>query len=93
MKRSSYLQYDDIIPLGKRGLTVWGYGRTNRYVCRVEVNAAGIAIYTGKKGGRRIANLSWEYLVKRFQKQLSCLLCLLRLKDLTNMDHAVASIS
>jgi hypothetical protein len=70
MKRSSYLQYDDVINLGKRGLTVWGYGRTGRYVCRVEINAAGMAIYTGKKGGRRIANLAWENLVERLKNKI-----------------------
>ncbi len=34
MKRSSYLKYDETVELGKRGLTIWAYGRTGRYVCR-----------------------------------------------------------
>ena len=42
MKRSSYLKHDETIELGKRGLTVWAYGRTGKYVCRVEINAAGV---------------------------------------------------
>jgi len=68
MKRSSYLYYDSAIPLGKRGLDVYGYGRTGKFVCRVEINAAGMALYTGKKGRKLIINLSWEYLVKRLKK-------------------------
>lgn len=32
MRRSSYLQYDDTIDLGKRGFTVWAYGKNGRYV-------------------------------------------------------------
>ncbi len=65
MKRSSYLKYDEIVELGKRGLTIWAYGKTHKYVCRLEINAAGLAVFTGKKGGRRIANVNWEQLVHR----------------------------
>jgi hypothetical protein len=67
MKRSSYLQHDDVIELGKRGVKLWCYGRTGKYVCRLEINAAGMAIYTGNKGGRRIGNLSWESVVDKLR--------------------------
>jgi hypothetical protein len=65
MKRSSYLKYDEVVQLGKRGLTVWGYGKTGKFVCRVEVNGAGIAVFTGAKGKLKLANVSWEKLVER----------------------------
>jgi hypothetical protein len=65
MKRSSYLKYDEIVPLGKRGLTVWGYGKKGEFICRLHVNATGIALYTGKKGGKFVANVHWENLIKR----------------------------
>lgn len=68
MKRTSYLQYDDVINLGKRNLKVWGYGKNGKYVCRVEINAVGIAVYTGKKGQRCLANLTWEGLVQRLKQ-------------------------
>ena len=68
MKRSSYLKYDEVVSLGKRGLTVWGYGPKGRFVCRVEINAAGLALYSGTKGKKRIANATWEGLVKRLSK-------------------------
>lgn len=68
MKRSSYLQYDEVVPLGKRGLTVWGYGKAGEFACRLEVNAAGVAVYGGTKGKKRIANVSWERLVGKLSK-------------------------
>ncbi len=69
MKRSSYLKHDETIELGKRGLTVWAYGRTGKYVCRVEINAAGVKVCAGKKGGKTLANLSWEKFAKRVAKE------------------------
>lgn len=67
MKRSSYVQYDEAIELGKKPLYVWGYGKSGKFVCRLEINAAGIAVYAGKKGGQRLADLGWEPLVKKLQ--------------------------
>jgi hypothetical protein len=68
MKRSSYLKHDEVIELGKRGLTIWGYSTKGRFVCRVEINAAGLTLYSGTKGRKRIANASWENLVKKLSK-------------------------
>lgn len=67
MKRSSYLIYDEAVQLGKRGLTIWAYGKTGKYVCRLEANATGLSVFIGKKGGRRIANVYWEQLVKKLK--------------------------
>lgn len=69
MKRSSYLRYDEIVSLGKRGLTIWGYDKTEMFVCRVEINAAGLALYSGTKGKKRIANVAWETLVEKLSKR------------------------
>lgn len=44
---------------------VWGYGRKKQFVCRLEVNAAGVAVYTGTKGKKKLANVSWEKFVER----------------------------
>lgn len=65
MKRASYLKHDEEVPLGKRGLMVWGYGRRKQFVCRLEINAAGVAVYTGTKGRKKLANVSWERFVER----------------------------
>jgi hypothetical protein len=65
LKRSSYLVHDEEIPLGTRGMTVWGYDKKRRFVCRVEINAAGLAVYAGSKGGKRLADVNWEGLVHK----------------------------
>ena len=67
MKRSSYLQYDAVSELGIRPLRVWGYDKRGKFVCRVEINGAGLAVYGGKKGKKRIGDMSWERLVERLQ--------------------------
>ena len=67
MKRSSYLQYSAVSPLGVKPLRVWGYDKRGRFVCRVEVNGAGLAVYAGTKGLKRLGDMSWERLVKRLQ--------------------------
>jgi len=65
MKRTSYLQYDEEIQLGKKPLYVWGYGKTGNFVCRLEINAAGIAVYSGKKGGKCLSDVGWETLLRK----------------------------
>ena len=62
MKRSAYLKYDELVEIGKRGLIVWAYGRNRNYVCRLELNATGIAVFSGR---RRLANMTWEKFIER----------------------------
>ncbi len=68
MKQRSYLKYSAEVELGIKPAFVWGYGRSGRFVCRLEINSAGIAVYSGRKGTKRLANVSWEALVKRLKK-------------------------
>ena len=65
MKQRSYLKYSGYVELGIKSAYVWGYGKNGKFVCRVEINRAGIAVYSGKKGTKRLGNMSWEGLVKR----------------------------
>ena len=65
MKRSSYLQNNDYQPLGVKPVKVWGYDKKGKFVCRVEINGAGVAVYGGTKGQKRVADLTWEGFVKR----------------------------
>jgi len=60
-KRTGFLQIDEI-PLSKVGVAIRAYGKKKNYVGRVEINHAGLAAYTGPKGKKCIANLSWEKL-------------------------------
>jgi hypothetical protein len=69
MKRSSYLRYDEIIGLGKRGLTVCGYDKTEKFVCRVEINAAGLA---GRMAGPAPASrTAWYFRADDGESQLA----------------------
>lgn len=69
MKRSSYLQYDAEHQLSGKSVIVWGYDKKKRYVCRLEINGAGLALYTGSKGRTLVADVSWEKLVERLKKK------------------------
>ena len=68
LKRSSYLSARDI-RLAIRPVKIWGYGRSQNFVCRLEINAAGIAVFTGERGGENLCNDSWENFVKRLKKE------------------------
>jgi hypothetical protein len=69
MKRRSYLRYGAEVELGIKPAFIWGYGKKGKFVCRVEINSAGLAVYTGKKGTRRLGNMSWASLVKRLDNR------------------------
>jgi len=65
--RQSYLSAHSI-EIGKRPIYVWGYSKSGEFVCRWEINAAGIAVFAGKKGRKKLEDLSWERLVRHFEK-------------------------
>jgi len=69
MKRSAYIRHDAIVPLGKRPVFVWGYGKTGKFVCRVGINGAGLAVYAGTKGGKKLADVTWDGLVKKLRRK------------------------
>jgi hypothetical protein len=69
LKRSSSMQYNGFIGLGMGpSVRVWGYDKKNKFVCRVELNSAGLALFSGTKGQKKIANVTWETLVERLKK-------------------------
>ncbi len=65
-RRSSYMQYG--VELGVKPVTFWAYGKSGKFVCRIEVNSAGVAIFSGVKGKKRLADVSWEAFVQQLQK-------------------------
>lgn len=67
MKRSSYLQYKAATQLGRTPLKVWCYDKRERFVCRVEISGAGLAVFSGKKGKRKLGDMTWERLVARLK--------------------------
>jgi hypothetical protein len=69
LKRSSSLVVRDSILLGKGpAATVRGYDPSGRFVCRLEISNAGIAIYAGEKGQKFLRNVTWERLVEELGK-------------------------
>ena len=64
-KRMGYLKLHEVVELNLRGLTVWAYSKRGKYLGRVEVNRAGLAAYAGRKGTKRLGNMSWETLFTR----------------------------
>ena len=62
--RSSYLSVK-YLSLDVRPIVVWGYDKKERFVCRLEINAAGIAVYAGKKGRKKLCDSSWERIVEK----------------------------
>jgi hypothetical protein len=66
-KRYGYLRINEVIELGRSGIVVWAYTRRGKFLGRVEINHAGLAAYTGKKGTKRLGDMRWE----RFFERLS----------------------
>ena len=69
-RRSSYLRHHiEDLELGTRGLTIWAYSGNARFICRLWVNSAGVAVYSGRTGKKRLANVTWERLVEKLAKK------------------------
>ena len=65
--RRSYLSAG-WIEISKKPIYVYGYSKSGEFVCRLEINSAGIAVYAGTKGRKRLGDLSWERLVRHFEE-------------------------
>jgi hypothetical protein len=69
LKRSSSLVVRDSIPLGKGpAATIRGYDPSGKFVCRLEISSAGIAVYAGERGKKPLRNVTWERLVEDLSK-------------------------
>jgi hypothetical protein len=67
-KSSSYLSARDL-RLGKRPIKIWGYDKADRFVCRLEINDAGLAIFSGVTGGKKLEDFSWERFVRKLTQK------------------------
>ena len=67
VKRSSYMQYTKSVELGVKPVRFWAYDKKGKFVCRVELNSAGVAVFSGIKGNKRLADVNWEEFVKRLK--------------------------
>jgi len=68
-KHMGYLKLHEEVTLSLRGLTVWAYTKRGKYLGRVEINRAGLAAYTGRKGTKLLDNMPWERLFARLEKK------------------------
>jgi hypothetical protein len=69
LKRSSSMRYQGFIELGMGpSVVIWGYGKKGKFACRVELNSAGLAVFSGTKGRKKVANVTWDKLVERLTK-------------------------
>lgn len=68
VKRSSYMQYSEYVELGVKPIRFWAYDKRGKFVCRVELNSAGVAVFSGVKGRKRIVDMSWESFVKQLKR-------------------------
>lgn len=68
-KSRGYLKIDETVELTQRGLTVWAYTKRGKYLGRVEINNAGLAAFTGRKGKKKLGNMSWETFFERLREQ------------------------
>ncbi len=66
-KRSAEL-YMKAVPLGLRDVYVLGYNTSGQFVCRLEINATGIAVFSGTKGTKKLCNLNWEDFVHKLKQ-------------------------
>jgi hypothetical protein len=64
-RRVATFRYKPEVWLGTAPIVVWGYGRSGKFACRLEVNSAGLAVYSGPRGGKKLIDASWEKLTKR----------------------------
>jgi hypothetical protein len=72
-KRGAYLHIgrdDNGIPIPARTRPVWitGYGKAEGFACRLEISAAGIVVYTGTKGRKKLGDFTWEEFVDQLKK-------------------------
>jgi hypothetical protein len=65
-RRTSYISAKDL-PLSNKALKIWGYSKDKKFVCRLEVSAAGVAVFVGEKGTTELCDYSWETLVEKLK--------------------------
>lgn len=63
-RRSSYFEIPSGFELARSPITIWGYDQSQKIVCRLEINGAGIAVYSGPKGKKMLLNDTWERFVQ-----------------------------
>ncbi len=66
--RAGYLKFNQEVELNKAGFELSARGKNGEYLGRVEITHAGVAVYTGAKGRKRLGNLNWEEFFEQMAK-------------------------
>jgi hypothetical protein len=66
-KRRCYLSAEEV-HLRKKPIKIWGYDKSDKFVCRLEINAAGLEVFSSKNGAKMLCNWTWEELVLNLEK-------------------------
>jgi hypothetical protein len=64
-KRRSYLKIPASVELGRAPIRVYGYDTSEKFVCCLKINAAGVTVLSGTKGGKQLYTGNWEKLVQK----------------------------
>jgi hypothetical protein len=69
LKRSSSLYMRDEVYLGKGpAVIIRGYDTSGKFVCRLAVSNAGVAVYSGGRGQKFLGDLTWEQLADKLSE-------------------------
>lgn len=68
-KYTSYLKIKEL-PLTDKDPVIWAYGKNKQFLGRLEISRAGLAAFTGTRGGKRIFNDSWRQFFERIQREM-----------------------
>jgi hypothetical protein len=66
-RRKCYISVPGRLELQRSAVKIWGYDKTGKFVCRLEINGAGLAAFAGEKGGKKLGDMTWEKLVKALE--------------------------
>jgi hypothetical protein len=71
-KRGAYLHIGKdenglSLPPRKRPVWITGYSKSGKFVCRLEISAAGIAVFNGTKGTNLLGDFTWEEFVNQLE--------------------------
>ena len=60
LRRHATVEVLKPIKLARAPITVRGFDTSGKFVCRLEINGAGVDVFAGEKGGKLICRLNWE---------------------------------
>jgi hypothetical protein len=66
-RRSCLITLPERMTVQREPVKIWARAGSGKFVCRLEISNAGIAIYGGDLGRTKLGDATWEELVKLLQ--------------------------